>query len=181
MRSWFDCIVLSWASYVIPSFYGDFWWLILCTSTGHGSNTGALLAGGAAAAAAVYGAHQLSHGAHHLGHGGYYGHGFGHHGKFKHGKFKHGKFGKRWKHGMYGKHKGGFFKRWKWFIRFPSVFGFSTIFTSWFIWLSTITNMTWTTCSLIWLGFLALVHLTQLLLASLLYKWSFGGAWWESY
>ncbi|KAL6322072.1 hypothetical protein AAG906_003477 [Vitis piasezkii] len=74
--------------------------------SGHGSNTGALLAGGAAAAAAVYGAHQLSHGAHHLGHGGYYGHGFGHHGKFKHGKFKHGKFGKRWKHGMYGKHKG---------------------------------------------------------------------------
>ncbi|KAL6322063.1 hypothetical protein AAG906_003463 [Vitis piasezkii] len=35
---------------------------------------------GAAAAAALYGAHQLSHGAHHLGHGCYYGHGFGHHG-----------------------------------------------------------------------------------------------------
>lgn len=70
---------------------------------------GTLLAGGAAAAAAVYGAHQLSHGAHHLGHGGH--HGFGH-GKFKHGKFKHGKFGKRWKHGGFGKHK---FKRWKWY------------------------------------------------------------------
>lgn len=91
-----------------------FWGLILYKWTGNGPSTGALLAGGAAAAAALYGAHQLSHGAHHLGHGGYYGHGFGHHGKFKHGKFKHGKFGKRWKHGMFGKHKGGFFKRWKW-------------------------------------------------------------------
>ena len=70
---------------------------------------GTLLAGGAATAAAVYGAHQLSHGSHHLGHGGH--HGFGH-GKFKHGKFKHGKFGKRWKHGGFGKHK---FKRWKWY------------------------------------------------------------------
>ncbi|KAF3943254.1 hypothetical protein CMV_030167 [Castanea mollissima] len=75
--------------------------------SGHGPGMGTLLAGGAAAAAAVYGAHQLSHGAHHLGHGGH--HGFGH-GKFKHGKFKHGKFGKRWKHGGFGKHK---FKRWK--------------------------------------------------------------------
>lgn len=67
---------------------------------------GALIAGGAAAAAAAYGAHQLSHGSHHLGHGGFYGHP---HGKFKHGKFKHGK------HGMFGKHGGKFmkFKKWK--------------------------------------------------------------------
>ena len=56
---------------------------------------GALLVGGAAAAAAAYGAHHLSH---------------GHHPKFKHGKFKPGKFGK--KHGMFGKHKMKF-KRWK--------------------------------------------------------------------
>ncbi|KAI8562949.1 hypothetical protein RHMOL_Rhmol03G0075600 [Rhododendron molle] len=56
--------------------------------SGHGPGMGALIAGGAAAAAAAYGAHQLSHGSHHLGHGGFSGH---HHGKFKHGKFKHGK------------------------------------------------------------------------------------------
>ncbi|CAL5340483.1 unnamed protein product [Camellia sinensis] len=49
----------------------------------HGPNMGALIAGGAAAAAAAYGAHQLSHGAHNLTHGGCCGH---HHGKFKHGK-----------------------------------------------------------------------------------------------
>lgn len=59
-----------------------------------------MLAGGAAAAAALYGAHHVSHGHHHYGM-------FGHH-----GKFKHGKFGKRWKHGhMFGRHK---FKKWKW-------------------------------------------------------------------
>ncbi|KAF5946541.1 hypothetical protein HYC85_016769 [Camellia sinensis] len=46
--------------------------------SGHGPNMGALIAGGAAAAAAAYGAHKLSHGAHNLTHGGYYGH---HHGK----------------------------------------------------------------------------------------------------
>ncbi|KAB5529663.1 hypothetical protein DKX38_019744 [Salix brachista] len=87
----------------------------------HGPGMGAMLAGGAAAAAAAYGAHQLSHGGYGhggYGHGGYghggYGHGgYGHGGKFKHGKFKHGKFGKRWKHGGFGKHKGKFFKRWK--------------------------------------------------------------------
>jgi hypothetical protein len=63
---------------------------------------GPMLAGGLTAAAAAYGAHRLSHG--HMGyHGGY--HGGYHHG---HGKFKHGKFGKRWKHGGFGK-----FKRWK--------------------------------------------------------------------
>ena len=73
-------------------------------SLGHGPGIGTLIAGGAAAAAAVYGAHQLSHGAHHLSHGGFYGH--------HHGKFKHGKFGK---HGMFGKHGGKFmkFKKWK--------------------------------------------------------------------
>jgi len=79
---------------------------------------GTMLAGGAAAAAVAYGAHQMSHGGSHgYGHGGYHGYG---HGKFKHGyghgKFKHGKFGKRWKHGGFGKHKGKFFKRWKWFL-----------------------------------------------------------------
>lgn len=70
---------------------------------------GPMLAGGVAAAAAAYGAHQLSHGAHHhMPHMGAYGHG---HGKFKHGKFKHGKFGK---HGKF-KHGGKFgrFKKWK--------------------------------------------------------------------
>ncbi|XVF01853.1 hypothetical protein REPUB_Repub04eG0124900 [Reevesia pubescens] len=78
----------------------------------HGHGVGGLIAGGAAAAAAVYGAHHMVHGAHHLAHGGYYGHG---HGKFKHGKFKHRKFGKRWKHDMFGRHKGKFFgyKKWK--------------------------------------------------------------------
>ncbi|CAL9123444.1 unnamed protein product [Musa textilis] len=74
---------------------------------GHGSHTGALIAGGAAAAAAAYGAHHLAHGNHHAGHGGYHGHMPGHHGKFKHGKFKHGKYGKH-KHGKHGK-----FRKWK--------------------------------------------------------------------
>ncbi|PKU76512.1 glycine-rich protein A3 isoform X1 [Dendrobium catenatum] len=80
---------------------------------GHGSSMGALLAGGAAAAATAYGVHQLSH----HGHMAY--HGFGHHGKFKHGKFKHGKFGKHMrlggKHRLFGKHKmfGGKFRKWK--------------------------------------------------------------------
>nr|GMC90607.1 glycine-rich protein A3-like [Ipomoea batatas] len=60
---------------------------------GHGASVGPMIAGGAAAAAAVYGAHHLMHG-HHVGFG----------------KYKHGKFGKRWKHGLLGKHK---FKRWK--------------------------------------------------------------------
>jgi hypothetical protein len=60
-----------------------------------------MVAGGAAAAAAAYGAHKVSHA------GGYgmYGHGHGHH----HGKFKHGKF----KHGKYGKHKKMFGRKWK--------------------------------------------------------------------
>ncbi|KAH7844267.1 hypothetical protein Vadar_026249 [Vaccinium darrowii] len=39
--------------------------------SGHGPGMGALIAGGAAAAAAAYGAHQLSHGAHHHRHGGF--------------------------------------------------------------------------------------------------------------
>lgn len=77
----------------------------LSCSAGHGPGMGSMLAGGAAAAAAVYGAHHLLHGAHHYGHGAYMGH--------HHGKFKHGKFGKRWKHGMFGKHKHMGFKRWK--------------------------------------------------------------------
>lgn len=60
---------------------------------------GALLAGGAAAAAAAYGAYQLMHGHHQTGHGMPH---FGQHGKFKHGMFggKHGRFGgkfKKWK------------------------------------------------------------------------------------
>lgn len=76
--------------------------------SGHGSGMGALLAGGAAAAASAYGAHHMAHGMHHFGHGTFFGHG-----KFKHGKFKRGKFGKRWKHGIFGKHKGFGFKRWK--------------------------------------------------------------------
>ncbi|CAA3026185.1 Hypothetical predicted protein [Olea europaea subsp. europaea] len=74
--------------------------------SGHGSGMGAILAGGAAAAAAAYGVHHLAHGAYHH-HGGFFGH---------HGKFKHGKFGKRWKHhGMFGKHGGKLmkFKKWK--------------------------------------------------------------------
>ncbi|CAI9770508.1 unnamed protein product [Fraxinus pennsylvanica] len=63
--------------------------------SGHGSGMGAALAGGAAVAAAAYGAHHLAHGGYHH-QGGFFGH---------HGKFKHGKFGKRWKHhGMFGKH-----------------------------------------------------------------------------
>ncbi|XP_035547650.1 glycine-rich protein A3-like [Juglans regia] len=69
--------------------------------SGYGS-MGGLLATGAAAAAAAYGSHQLSHGAHRPGYGGYYGYG--------HGKLKHGKYGKRWKNGMLGKHK---YKKWK--------------------------------------------------------------------
>lgn len=85
----------------MPVVHHDFGWLI-----GHGSGVGGLLAGGAAAAAAAYGAHHLAHGGfHHYGHG-----------KFKHGKFKHGKFGKRSKHGMFGRHKGKSFGRWKWFL-----------------------------------------------------------------
>lgn len=70
---------------------------------------GGMLAGGAAAAAAAYGANHLVHGAgapH--GYGAYHGsqgygygggHGYGGHGKFKHGK--------------YGKPFGGKFKKWK--------------------------------------------------------------------
>ncbi|XP_028089584.1 uncharacterized protein LOC114289936, partial [Camellia sinensis] len=64
---------------------------------GSGPSLGALIAGGAAAAAAAYGAHQLSQGAHNLTHGGFY----GRQGKFKRGK--HGRFGKR----------GGKFRKWK--------------------------------------------------------------------
>lgn len=79
----------------------------------HHGGMGAMLAGGAAMAAAAAGAHHMSHHGHyghHHGHG--YGYGYHGHGKFKHGKFKHGKFGK---HGMFGgKHKGKFFKKWKW-------------------------------------------------------------------
>ncbi|URE14387.1 hypothetical protein MUK42_11955 [Musa troglodytarum] len=71
--------------------------------TGHGSHMGAMLAGGAAAAAAAYGMHHMAHGSHHAGHGAYAGHMPGHH-----GKFKHGKFGKH-KHGKHG----GKFKKWK--------------------------------------------------------------------
>lgn len=86
---------------------------------GHGPGMGTMLAGGAVAAAAAYGAHHLSHGGSHTGH---VGHGVGHygHGKIKHGKFKHGKFGKHGKHGKFkhGKHggmfgHGGKFKKWK--------------------------------------------------------------------
>ncbi|THF97229.1 hypothetical protein TEA_008139 [Camellia sinensis var. sinensis] len=62
-----------------------------------GPSLGALIAGGAAAAAAAYGAHQLSQGAHNLTHGGFY----GRQGKFKRGK--HGRFGKR----------GGKYRKWK--------------------------------------------------------------------
>ncbi|KAH7858779.1 hypothetical protein Vadar_027925 [Vaccinium darrowii] len=74
----------------IPSLVAEFCYrggVIRCNGRGHGPGMGALIAGGAAAAATAYGAHQLSHGAHHHGHGVFYGH---HHGKFKHGKFKHG-------------------------------------------------------------------------------------------
>ncbi|KAI3435238.1 rhodopsin [Psidium guajava] len=45
--------------------------------SGHGPGMGGMVAGGLAAAATLYGAHQLSHGAHHLGHGAFYGHGHG--------------------------------------------------------------------------------------------------------
>ncbi|GKC94558.1 hypothetical protein Tco_1160000, partial [Tanacetum coccineum] len=62
-----------------------------------GPGMGTILAGGAATAAAVYGAHHLTYGHDSYGHGDY-GHFRGHHDKFKHGKFKHGKFGNRWKH-----------------------------------------------------------------------------------
>lgn len=82
---------------------------------GHGSSQhgamGGMLAGGAVAAAAAYGAHELSkphkiggHGyGEYYGHGSSHGHGYGGHGKFKHGK--HGKF-------KHGKHHGKF-KKWK--------------------------------------------------------------------
>ncbi|THG01187.1 hypothetical protein TEA_026035 [Camellia sinensis var. sinensis] len=71
--------------------------MIMNTNNGSGPSLGALIAGGAAAAAAAYGAHQLSQGAHNLTHGGFY----GRQGKFKRGK--HGRFGKR----------GGKFRKWK--------------------------------------------------------------------
>lgn len=78
---------------------------------------GTILAGGAAVAAAAYGAHHLAHGHGSHGYGYGYGRPFGHHGKFKHGKFKHGKFGNRWKHGVFGGKHHGFFggkhKMWK--------------------------------------------------------------------
>lgn len=61
---------------------------------------GAMLAGGAAVAAAGYGVHHLVSGSH----GGSHGFGFGGSHGFGHGKFKHGKF---------GKHHGGKFKKWK--------------------------------------------------------------------
>lgn len=91
----------------------------LILHTGHGIGT--MLAGGAAAAAAAYGASHLAHGAG----AGHYAHGAGHygfpghhgHGKFKHGKHgKHGMFGHgKFKHGKHGKHGmfGGKFKKWK--------------------------------------------------------------------
>lgn len=92
---------------LINVFYVTIGWLFR-TCAGHAGPHigGGMLAGGAAAAVAAYGAHHLMHSRPH-GHFGHHGH-YGHHGKFKHGKFKHGKFGK---HGMFGKHK-----RWKWFI-----------------------------------------------------------------
>ncbi|KAL6640616.1 hypothetical protein ACP70R_021739 [Stipagrostis hirtigluma subsp. patula] len=81
---------------------------------GHGyDNTGAMLAGGAAAAAAAYGVRHLTHGHHYHGyHSGHYGrlnhhHHHGHYGKFKHGKFGKHRFGG--KHGFFG----GKFKKWK--------------------------------------------------------------------
>ncbi|KAD5802743.1 hypothetical protein E3N88_14103 [Mikania micrantha] len=99
---------------------------------GHG-HTGAMLAGGAALAAAAYGAHQLSsshgHGGHNVTHGAHnmiptMGHHMGgthsggkfkggKHGKHGGGKFKGGKHGKFGKHGKgKGKFSGGF-KKWK--------------------------------------------------------------------
>lgn len=69
----------------------------------HHGGIGGMIAG---VAAAAVGSHHHGHYGHHHGHG--YGYGY-----YKHGKFKHGKFGKRWKHGMFGKHKGKFFKKWK--------------------------------------------------------------------
>lgn len=91
--------------------------------SGHGPGVGAMLAGGAAAAAAALGASHMGHGGGHYAHGaGHYGHGHGvghyGHGKFKHGKhgkFKHGKFGKHGKHKGHGMF-GGKFKKWKWSI-----------------------------------------------------------------
>lgn len=81
---------------------------------GHHGGMGTMLAGGAVAAAAAYGAHEMTkpHGSSSHGYGGYYGHGGSHgygHGYGGHGKFKHGKHGK-FKH---GKHHGGKFKKWK--------------------------------------------------------------------
>jgi len=107
-------------TYTYITLYHD----VTCFS-GQGSNMGATLIGGAAAATATaYGVHHLTHGhhphGHHLGHYGMFKH-HHHHGHY--GKFKHGKFGKRirlgGKHGLLGwKHHhhgffGGKYKRWK--------------------------------------------------------------------
>ncbi|MFS7906308.1 hypothetical protein Hanom_Chr01g00057751 [Helianthus anomalus] len=99
----------------------------LNVSSGHGVAT--MLAGGAAAAAAAYGAHQLTsshgHGGHNVSHGTHnmipgMGHfSGGKHGKHGGGKFKAGKHGKGGKHGKFGKGKGkgkgkfSGFKKWK--------------------------------------------------------------------
>ncbi|GJR32879.1 NADH-plastoquinone oxidoreductase subunit 2 [Tanacetum coccineum] len=94
------------------------------SSGGHGPGMGTMLAGGAAAAAAAYGVHQMTsshgHGGHNASHGahnmmgpmGYHGGGHYKHGKHGGGKFKHGKHKK---HGKFGKHKGKHsgYKKWK--------------------------------------------------------------------
>lgn len=114
-----------------PLSFGSFFllklWNILImfkyVNLGHGPGMGTMLAGGAAAAAAAYGVHQLtsshghggghnvSHGAHNMMGGpmSHYGGGKFKHGKHGGGKFKHGKHGKHGKHK--GKHSG--YKKWK--------------------------------------------------------------------
>ncbi|KAL2489035.1 Uncharacterized protein Fot_42327 [Forsythia ovata] len=72
--------------------------------SGHGSGVGAMLAEGAAATAAAYGASHLAHGAAgQYGRGGHVSHSYGKGHDRGHGKFKQGKFKGR-KHGKFGKH-----------------------------------------------------------------------------
>ena len=84
--------------------------------SGHGSNMGATLVGGAAAAAAAaaaYGVHHLTHG-HHP-----HGHHLGHFGKFKHGKFGKVQAWKIWE------------SHWVWMKTWPSTVEASP---SWVLW-----------------------------------------------